>query len=528
MLARAEHRLNRLINNQQAELLQRNRMGLEKESLRITPQGCLSTANHPVALGSALTHPHITTDYSESLLELVTPPFGDAEAVLAYLADLQTFVQQHIGDELLWAASMPCICTRECGIRIAEYGSSNLGRMKHIYRVGLGHRYGRMMQVIAGVHFNFSIGADFWPVFQAIEGDSGDLQPFIASGYFGMIRNLQRFGWLPMYLFGASPAGCRNFFKGQETDLEEYNAGTLYAPCATSLRMSNRGYHNSLETKHGIRVSYDCLERYVAHLAHATQTPYAEYEALGIKVDSQYRQLNASILQLENEYYATVRPKQSPQDMERPSQALLRRGVGYVELRSLDLNPFVPLGVEVHQLRFLEAFMVFCLFVESPRFNHEERAEIDYNQQTVCARGRCPRLPLQRDQQSITLSAWANELLERMEPFCEVLDAGRPEAVYTKALLEQKAKIWDVRLTPSAQVLAAMRAQGEGHNPFGLRISRTHEAHFRSRRLAPERAEALQRMAKESLATQAAIEANDKVSFDDFLAAYFAESVGAA
>ena len=526
MLVRAEDRLNRLINSRQQALLRHNRVGLEKENLRISPRGCLSQSDHPEALGSALAHSQITTDYSESLLELVTPPMGDIESLLAYLADLQTFVQQHIGEELLWAASMPCICTPECGIRIAEYGHSNIGLMKHIYRQGLGYRYGRMMQVIAGVHFNFSVGSDLWPVYQAQEGHKGDLQAFIDANYFAMIRNLQRFSWLPMYLFGASPAGCRNFFKGQETDLEEYDRTTLYAPCAASLRMSNRGYHNSLENKHGLHVSYDSLAAYVASLSRATETPYAEYEALGVKVDGTYRQLNPNILQLENEYYATVRPKQPAAGLEKPTQALWQRGVRYVELRSLDLNPFVPLGVDAHQLRFLEAFMLYCLFHDSPRLHPEERGEIDYNQQTVCARGRCPRLMLQRDGQSVELAAWAAELMERMEPFCEVLDQGRTQADYTEALLEQKAKLWDVRLTPSSLVLAAMRAHDEGHNAFGLRLSREHEQYFRERRLAPERLAELQRLAAESRQSQAAIEAGDEQSFDAFLAAYFAQPVG--
>ena len=154
-------RLTRLFNADPQVLLKGRLMGLEREALRVAPDGYISQVPHPAALGSALTHPLITTDYSEALLEFITPPLPDAEATLQGLDEIHRFVYPRIGDELLWSASMPCILAGEASIPIADYGRSNRGQMKHVYRRGLAWRYGRIMQVIAGIHFNFSLPDDF-------------------------------------------------------------------------------------------------------------------------------------------------------------------------------------------------------------------------------------------------------------------------------------------------------------------------------------------------------------------------------
>ena len=194
------------INQSLQPLLIHGLKGIEKESLRINREGSISLSPHPVQLGAALTHPNITTDYSEALLELITPALSDGTEVLDSLTNLHKYVCANINDELLLAASMPVGDLRDPSIPIAEYGLSNLGRMKHIYRQGLSYRYGRCMQVIAGIHFNYSLPEQFWPEYQQVMKHTGDLQSFTTSAYMGMIRNLQRYGWLILYLFGSSPA----------------------------------------------------------------------------------------------------------------------------------------------------------------------------------------------------------------------------------------------------------------------------------------------------------------------------------
>ncbi len=521
----AEQRLARLFNTRPKELLQGGRIGLEKESLRVSPEGTISQKPHPGALGSALTHPYITTDYSEALIEFITPPFADTRESLQFLCDTQTFVYSKLEDELLWATSMPCVLTGESSIPIARYGKSNAGIMKTVYRRGLGYRYSQVMQVIAGVHFNYSLPEVFWPVFQDLEQDTQPLRNFIADAYFALIRNLQRFGWLIPYLFGASPAVCKSFLGGKATDMQEFDANTYYEPYATSLRMGDIGYQNKKEDRTGIKACYDNLDAYVASLTYAIETPCPLYENMGVVVDGEYRQLNTNILQIENEYYSSIRPKQLAGREEKPTHALKRRGVRYVELRSLDVNAFDPLGIHEDQLRFLEAFLVFCLFHESPPIRAREGKEIDENQSAAAHRGRDPSLRLQRCGDTPLLRDWAAELCEAMQGVCEYLDAGEADQPYSKALEIQREAIRDPDKTPSARMLAEMWEKGEGFYQFAKRMSQEHQRYFNSRRLSDERSRFFTEAARRSLQAQKKIEAADEIAFDEYLRRYFAQTL---
>lgn len=515
-------RLTGLQNAGQEQLLHRCRKGLEKETLRVSLAGDIARTPHPPALGSALTNPYITTDYSEALLEFITPPFTDIRETLRFLGDIHRFVYDRIDDELLWATSMPCVVARgEQGIPIARYGSSNIGTMKHVYRRGLGYRYGKVMQVISGIHFNFSMADEFWPVFQSIEDNNQTLQDFISESYLRLIRNQQRFGWLVLYLFGASPAICKSFMAGRETHLAEFDASTYYGPFATSLRMSDIGYSNKIDAKCSLRVSYNNLDEYIDTLTQAIETPCRDYADIGVKVDGEYRQLNANILQIENEYYSTMRPKQIPHKGEKPTRALRRRGVQYVELRSVDINPFEPTGINETQMRFLEAFLIFCLLHDSPTIDADEREEINYNQITTAVQGRDPAIRLRRNEKALSLKTWALELCDKMQGICELLDGKRPGRPYTKALELQRELILDVEKTPSARVLAEMRETGEAFFHFAKRISLGHQSYFKNLPLNVERMRFLSEEAEASLKRQADIEASDDVSFDDFLRRYF-------
>lgn len=518
----AEQRLGRLLNARQQHLLGDGLVGLEKESLRVSPNGGIAQTPHPRALGSALTHPYITTDYSEALLEFITPPFADRTGPLQFLEDLQKFVYARLDNEILWATSMPCVVAGEESIPIAQYGSSNVGLMKTVYRRGLGHRYGRVMQVIAGVHYNYSVPESLWPALREFDGDTGEAGAYRSRAYFGMIRNLQRVGWLIPYLFGASPAVCKSFFGDMHPPMPEFDRNTCYEPYATSLRMGDIGYTNAKEGETGIKACYDDLDCYVKSLGCAIETPYPEYERIGVCVDGEYRQLNANILQIENEYYSTVRPKQILQGLEKPTRALASRGVRYVELRSVDVNAFHPLGVDADQVLFIEALMLFCLLADSPPIDAEERAHIDYNQSTTSHRGREPGLALRRPGGAVALRDWALEVLGAMQGVCEALDRDDPQRPYSRVLATQVEAVHDPDRTPSARMLAEMRANGEGFYHFARRMSQAHGEYFNA---LPARAEAeamLERLAADSLAEQAALEAEPQAPFDAFLADYFA------
>jgi len=521
----AENRLSRIINSGTGDLLTTGLLGLEKESLRVAPDGNLAQTPHPRVLGSSLTHPYITTDYAEALVEFITPPCDTIPATLDFLRDTQRFVYENLKDELIWATSMPCVVTGETSIPIANYGSSNAGQMKTVYRRGLGHRYGRVMQVIAGVHFNYSFAPAFWPSFQEIEKDSRGLQEFIDDSYFALIRNLQRFGWLVPYLFGASPAVCKSFLGGAETSLKTFDADTYYQPYATSLRMGDIGYQNNKEAKVGVKASYDNLEAYVSCLSHAIETPLPEYEKLGVVVNGRYEQLNANILQIENEYYSTIRPKQIAGSFEKPMHALKQRGVAYVELRSIDVNAFEPLGINDRQLYFLKAFMIFCLLQKSPVISDAERDHIDYNELVAAHRGRDPDLQLNRGSEKILLRDWAKEVFNAMSGICQLLDSNLPDKPYSASLAAQQDKAMDADLTPSARMLEAMRREGEGFYHFALRMSRQHQTYFNDIELDPLRREMFNRMTNQSLTQQREMEADNGESFADYLKRYFAQPV---
>ncbi len=520
----AQLRLARLFETDTQHLLDGRLIGLEKETLRVAPQGGLAQTPHPRSLGSALTHPHITTDYSEALMEFVTPPFEHSADVLAFLRDTQAYVYSHLQDELLWATSMPCVLSGEAGVPIAWYGTSNPGLMKHIYRRGLGYRYGKVMQVIAGVHFNYSLPDSFWRLYQEIEGNKQTLREFIDDEYFALIRNLQRFGWLVPYLFGASPAICKSFLGGKKTSLKEFDASTYYGPYATSLRMGDIGYQNNKENEVGIKACYRNLDAYVQSLQFAINTPYKGYEEIGVKVAGEYRQLNANILQIENEYYSTVRPKQILEGYEKPTLALQRRGVRYIELRSLDVNAFEPLGINATQMRFIEALMVYCLIQDSQQICHNEQSEIDHNELDVAHFGRDPQLKLQRNARSISLKQWAAEICDDMQGVCELLDRAHFDKPYMKALVEQREKVMDPEATPSARMLQTMRDRGEGFYHFARRMSQQHFDYFRQVQLSDERRQFFDGLSAASLDKQAQMEAGSSESFDDYLQRYFNQS----
>jgi glutamate--cysteine ligase len=517
-----ERRVSGLVNSGERAVLRGGRKGVEKESLRASPAGRISQTRHPAALGAPLTNENITTDFSEALIELVTPPFHETWELLQYLCDIHQFVYRHLGDELLWSTSMPCEFDGDASIPLAQFGTSNVGRMKTVYRHGLGMRYGRTMQAISGVHFNYSFPADLWDALQHINQSKLPRQDFVSEQYFGVLRNYRRFGWLVLYLFGTSPAVSKGFFGGREISLPSLDAETVYEPYGTSLRMSDIGYRNKNQAS--VSVSVNSLEEYVRDLSKAISTPYPPYEKLGVKLDGEYLQLNANILQIENEYYSFIRPKRIASSGERPTKALRRAGVEYVEVRALDVSAFDPVGVNQNKLRFLEAFLALCVLSSAEPISRGEQEALDANHLRVARRGREPGLTLRREGREVPMIEWARELLEAMQGLCEMLDHGESTRPYQTALEQQRAKIDEVERTPSARLLAEMRQTGESFFHLAQRMSRMHKDYFldlyppNERRLAEFAA-----AAQESHEEQARIEAADKWDFDTYLAHYLAD-----
>lgn len=510
-------------------LLMHGLKGIEKESLRMTREGSISLSPHPVALGSALTHPNITTDYSEALLELITPALSDGNEMLGFLTDLHKYVCTNIHDELLLPASMPVGDLRDSAIPIARYGSSNVGMMKHIYRRGLDYRYGRCMQVIAGIHFNYSLPEPFWPHYQQFLKHSGELQSFTTDAYMGMIRNLQRYGWLILYLFGSSPVVSKSFIDSRKSaysdTLEKFDETSYYKPYATSLRMSEIGYVNPVQSM--FHISFNSLDDYIGDLSRATSIPYLDYERIGAKVGDQYRQLNTNFLQIENEYYTSVRPKQPTRPNERPLQALRNRGIQYVEIRSLDLDVFEPAGISIETTRFLEAFSLLCLLRQNPGHDLKQYEEINHNALSVASRGRDPALKLLNKGREISLQQWALRLCEEMQEICEVLDNDGGDKPYTMALRKQMEVIRHPALTSSARMLAAMREQKLSITDLVLQKSHEYTRLFQKTPLDAAVKRSFDLQVEASLAQQQRLNTTREIPFDKYLNNYFSQDANA-
>lgn len=514
-------RWQRLLSAGQQDLLAEGMKGLEKESLRLTPDGSIAQTPHPMALGSALTHPWITTDYSEALIELITPPFTDARETLKFLGDIHRFVYSHLDDEILLATSMPTGLAGDKSIPIARYGHSNIGHMKHVYRRGLDYRYGRIMQSIAGVHFNYSVNESLWPVLHELDDADLPLTDYIADAYFGIIRNVHRHGWLLIYLFGNSPAISKSFFSGREDlacQFHVFDKDTLFKPYATSLRMSDIGYRNDNQTC--LDISFNSLNEYVASLQAAISQPYPAYEQIGIKVDGDYRQLNANILQIENEYYSAVRPKQIAKSGEKPTLALKKRGVRYLEIRALDLAGYQPAGISLEQMQFLEVFILFCLMAESPALSGDEKAESSHNSLGTACCGRTPGYLLVRHGIGLPLKAWGQEILEGMLMIAEILDRKQTGQVYGDSIRHFQNALENPDFTLASQVLEDMHDKGESFTEYALRLSGSHQKHWLDPGLDKPRLDELNYQAEVSLQEQDRIERDDRLSFDEFLAAY--------
>ena len=478
------------------------RRGVEKESLRALPQGGLALTPHPDALGSALTNPNITTDFSESQIELVTGVHPDAEACVDELTRIHQFVYSAIGDEMLWASSMPCGLPVDETIPIGRYGSSNVGKSKSVYRMGLGHRYGRRMQTISGIHYNWSM-----------PGISND-------GHFSLIRNFRRHSFLLLYLFGASPAVCPTFVEGREHGLQDLSGRSLYMPYGTSLRMGRLGYQSDAQSS--LAVSYNGLEGYAASLQDALTRPYPAYETIGVRNPAgEYNQLATSLLQIENEFYGTIRPKRVIQPGERPLHALRERGVEYVEVRCMDLDPFVPAGITAQTMRFLDVFLLHCLLSESPDDTPAEIAALARNQHRTAARGREPGLRLERGDREVTLVEWADELLAGCAPIAAQLDAALGGSLYDEAVQAARYAHAHPDTLPSARVLQSMvRDHGSSFIDFGRARSRTAKEYLTSLPFSEQQAQHLAAIARDSVAEQAAIEAADTMPFETYRAQY--------
>lgn len=520
--------------------------GVEKEGLRVDRDGRLSQRPHPAELGSPLTHPRITTDFSESQLELVTGVHPSTQACLGELTDIHRFVMANLGDEAMWAASMPAELPEEALIPIGRYGTANIARAKTVYRIGLSHRYGRRMQTISGLHYNFSLPDRFWPFLVDAEADQAEPQVVQSRLYFSLIRNFRRWSWLLLYLFGASPAINRTFLGDQPHRLEPLGHDSFYLPHATSLRMGRLGYQSQAQAS--IAVSFNDLGAYAAALRQALHQPWPDYEKIGLRDGDNYFQLSTSLLQIENEYYGTIRPKRPIRSGERALRALGERGVEYVEARCLDLDPFATAGIAESTSRFMDVFLLACLLCDSPLDQPSSPQLASHNQHTVAERGREPGLMLLTEAGEIRLQDWGRAILARLYPIADILDrndlrpppeaatagADRPSrrdaavvttgAPHRAAIEAAAAALDDPARTISAKVLDRMIRDFDGsHQAFAFDQSLRHRESLLAHPLDDVGLAEYHLMADESDRKRQQLEAQSTEPFETFRQRYIAQ-----
>jgi len=496
--------------------------GIERETLRVSGDGKLSQTAHPQAYGSALTHTSITTDFSESLLEFITPVATSVDQLFHYLNDIHHHAVAHLpAQQYLWPMSMPCYVATEDAVTLAQYGSSNIGKMKTAYRQGLKNRYGSMMQIIAGVHYNFSLPTAFWDNWAELHDSPLTGQEAQSAGYMGLIRNYLRYGWVIPYLFGASPAICKSFLQGKETkfDFENTGQGTVYLPYATSLRLSDLGYTSSAQSD--LKICYNSLDDYLNSVRYALHKKAPEFTKMGLEENGERIQLNDNVLQIENELYASIRAKRVLKDNETPSQALKARGIEYIEIRSLDVNPFCKLGITEEQVNFLDLFLTWCATVDSPQLTQEEYKANAANFDQVVTRGRDPKLMLNIDGESKNVSGWGEWLNTQLAEMAILLDNNQHDRRYQNAMLHISPRFQYPEQTSSARMLNRIKNYQGDNASLGLSLAKEYKIQLHEQPYYLWTETTFERQKTASVDQQKAIEASDKLSFDDFLVDYF-------
>jgi len=487
--------------------------GIEKESLRVNAKGEISKLPHPSKLGSALTNPYITTDFSESLIELITPTFNSAKDCLDFLEELHVFVYNNIDNELLWPCSMPCPIASDEEIPIGNYGTSNQGMMKTIYRRGLAKRYGSLMQAIAGIHYNFSFSDNFLEIL-ATKSDK-DIQSYKNETYLGMARNFKRFGWIYLLLFGSSPAVCNSFVSGKEHDLEDLPTGGLYKPSATSLRMGDLGYISKAQDD--LNISYNSIEEYCSDLKNALIKPYEPYQKIGEFSQEQRVQLNTSVIQIENEYYSTIRPKRVCPSGERPINILTSKGIDYLELRCVDLNPYSSVGITEEQINFLDTLLIYCFVTESPEINTEESLRIQRNHEKIVNAGRDDKAMLETEGEKILIKEEANRILSELEEVAEFMDKEVHQdrgLSWLPSISNQKNNLTKNEVL-SARILEDLKENDLSFRDLGNKLSKEHHESMTNK--SSKLDELFSNASKKSIEDTKKIESSNQKEFENYL-----------
>ena len=351
---------------------------------------------------------------------------------------------------------MPCAFQNEQEIRIAEYGETNSGMLKHIYRKGLRLRYGSIMQCVSGIHYNFSLSKDSW---NSLSNNPD--QDFINKKYLGTIRNIKRNFWFILERLGASPIAHESYLLNREHSLNRHGHNDLFLPNATSLRMSDVGYQSSVQN--ALKISYNNLDGFINAIIKGIKTPVKDFKDAGLLDENGApQQISTGILQIENELYDIVRPKRSGPSGSRPATLLKDEGIEYLELRGVDINPFIPEGIDEDKIKLLDIYIIHSLISESPEVSDAEIEEIRANQKAMVESGRSKDLMLRQNGVQIPLTKLQNIFYDELTQVATAMDEYCPG--YSNAL---KAEM-NISALPSEKIMSEMESQNLSFQEYAL------------------------------------------------------------
>lgn len=494
--------------------------GIERETLRIQKNGNFSESRHPLIIGSPLTHQWITTDFAENLLEFITPTSNSIDYLLSFLKDLHSFVALKIRNERMWPFSMPYCYNEETNIKIAQYGTSNIGQKKTTYRTGLKNRYGELVNTISGVHYNFSLPLKFWKNWKEIKEikEKTHFQDYVSSGYLNLIRNYYRFGWIIPYLFGSSPAISSHFLKNnhKKYTFKKNQDSIFYLPWSTSLRISDIGYTNTKIID--LNILFNDLNSYIQSLKKAMETPLEKFINIGIKdVKGNFKQLNTNILQMENELYTQIRPKRKTKNGESLIEALEKRGIEYVEIRSLDINPFSSIGISKNQILLLDVFLIWCALIDAPNMHKKDFLLTTKNWEKIIFEGRKPNqtIYINNKKEKKTLIEISQIIFKDLNQIASILDENENNSLYETACKKIMLFFKNPELTYSAKFLKNLI--NTDIKKTGLDLANKYHQKFINRSYSNNHIKFLEKEALLSHEKQKKIEEEDILSFEEYI-----------
>ncbi|WP_343183925.1 glutamate--cysteine ligase [Buchnera aphidicola (Ceratovacuna keduensis)] len=440
--------------------------GIERESIRIDENGNFSKKLHPKKLGSSLTHKWITTDFSENLIEFVSPKTKNINELKKFLKDIYIYTIKNLNKEMLWPLSIPPYYPKnEKIIKIAKYGNSIIGKKKELYRIGLKNRYGTYKNIISGIHYNFSFSSKFWKKYINKKKINKNM---ISKGYMHIIRNYYRFGYFISYVFGASPYISKKIKTKNKIKINKYylkeKEDILFSKWSTSLRNSKFGNYNNIKKK--INIKFNSLSEYIKKVKKALNTKDKDFK----KIKNKKQQINDNIIQLENELYIQIRPKQNTKKNETQLNALEKRGIKYIEIRSLDINPFSNIGIKKYQIFFLDLFLIWCISKKSPYIKKCEMKKINKNWENICIKGKKPGQKIYINNKKKTFIKISLKILKKIKKIAKILDSNTNSKEYEKACNKVKKILKNKKLTYSSKILNNIKKSNI--KTFGLKISK--------------------------------------------------------